>query len=209
MSFFSPPIRRFLLAGGAVMVMVGSAVGIAAAQSTPTPTGQTQPGAQAFVDALAKRLNISTATLQQAISQARTDVGLPAGNTLPGFGRGGHGPGFGPDLTAAAQSIGISVDQLRQELPGKSLAQVAQAHGKNPTDVATAMKNAANQRIDQEVTSGKLTADQATQQKQQIAQRIDQQINQAVPQGGPANGATGTRPQPNGARPTPSPTPHA
>jgi hypothetical protein len=39
-------------------------------------------------------------------------------------------------------------------LPGKSLAQVAQAHGKNPNDVATALKNAAQQRIDQEVTAG-------------------------------------------------------
>jgi DNA-binding transcriptional regulator YdaS (Cro superfamily) len=185
-------VRRGLVAGVAVLVLASAAVGIAAAQATPTPNpngaAQVQARSQAFLDALAKRLNISTSALQQAISGARTDVGLPAGNTLPGFGRGpgGRGPGgFGGELDAAAQAIGISAQQLRQELPGKSLAQVAQAHGKNPADVATAMKNAAHQRIDQAQSAGKLTADQATQRKQQVDQRIDQMLNQVVPQGGP------------------------
>jgi len=41
---------------------------------------------QAFVDALAKRLNITSANLQTAITQARSDAGLPAGD---GFGGGG------------------------------------------------------------------------------------------------------------------------
>jgi hypothetical protein len=49
----------------------------------------------------------------------------------------------------AAQAIGISPQQLRQEIPGKSLAQVAEAHGKNSADVASALKTAANQRVDQ------------------------------------------------------------
>jgi hypothetical protein len=49
----------------------------------------------------------------------------------------------------AAQAIGITPEQLRQQLPGKSLAQVATDHGKNPADVATALKTAANARIDQ------------------------------------------------------------
>ena len=204
----SRSLRRGLIAGAAVLVLAGAAVGIASAQSAPTPTTTSQPAAkaQAFLDALAKRLNVSTSTLQQAISQARTDVGLPAGNTLPGgFGHQGRGPGgprgFGAELNAAAQAIGISADQLRQELPGKSLAQVAQAHGKNPTDVATALKNAAHQRIDQAVSAGQLTADQATQRKQQIDQRIDQMINQVLPQGGQGG--------PRGPRPSPSATPGA
>ena len=72
--------------------------------------------------------------------------------------------------------------QLQQELPGKSLSAVATAHGKNPADVATALKNAAHTRIDQQFTAGRLTADQATQQKQQADQRIDQQMTEVVPQ---------------------------
>jgi hypothetical protein len=58
---------------------------------------------------------------------------------------------------------------------------VAQAHGRNPADVATALKNAANQRIDSEVTAGELTADQAAQRKQMVDQHIDQAMNEAVP----------------------------
>jgi hypothetical protein len=188
MSLFSSSARRAIAAGGAVVLLGGSAVGIAAAQTSPTPTppptaqsGQARTnGAQAFVDALAKRLNISSASLQTAIDQARADVGAPADG---GF---GHRPGGrgGPrgDLTAAAQAIGISVDQLRQEVPGKTLAQVAQAHGKDPAAVATALKNAAHTRIDQEVADGHLTADQAATRKQQVDTRIDQQMTDAVPQ---------------------------
>ena len=182
-------IRRSLAAGGAVLLLGGSAVGIASAQTAPataTPeAGQTQPGYQAFVDALAKRLGISSATLEAAIGQARTDVGLPAAG---GFGPGHAGPGGpgggGTDLSAAATAIGIPVTQLRQELATKSLAEVATAHGRNPADVATALKNAAHQRIDQEVATGRLTADQATQAKQQADQRIDQHMTQVGLPGG-------------------------
>ena len=195
MSALFKSTRRVLLATCAVLVVGTLAVGVAAAQATPTPTGQAQPGYQAFVDALARRLGVTSANLQQAISQARTDVGLPAnGQGFPGGPGGGRGGrGGGADLTTAAQAIGISADQLRQELPGKSLAQVAQAHGKNPTDVANALKNAANQRIDQDVSAGRLPADQAAQRKQQAGQRIDQLMNAVRQQGGPGGqgGQTG------------------
>jgi hypothetical protein len=87
----------------------------------------------------------------------------------------------GVALGVAAQAIGITPQQLRTELPGRSLAQVAQAHGKNPADVATALKNAANQRIDAEVAAGELTADQAAQRKQMVDQHIDQAMNEVVP----------------------------
>jgi hypothetical protein len=55
-------------------------------------------------------------------------------------------------IAVAAQSIGITPEQLRAELPGKSLAQVAEAHGKSPADVAAALKKAADARIDAHMT---------------------------------------------------------
>jgi ElaB/YqjD/DUF883 family membrane-anchored ribosome-binding protein len=183
-------IRRAAVAGAAVLVLGGAVVGIAAAQAQPatTPSGQ-QSGYQRFIDALAKRLNITSQNLETAITEARSDAGLPAGGQgfRGGFGHGGRGPrgGFGLELGAAATAIGITPEQLRSELPGKSLAQVAQAHGKTGSDVATALKNAANQRIDQAVSAGRLTADQANTRKQDAAQRIDQLVNQVMPQGGP------------------------
>ena len=197
-SILSTPGRRVVLGLGATVILVGAAVGIAAAQQSPAPgapgggqTAQNRPGYQAFIDALARRLNIPSSQLTQAISQARSDVGLPANGGFPGRpGRGGRGPGFGPGLAAneAAQAIGITVQQLRTELPGKSLAQVAQAHGKDPNAVATALKNAVHQRIDQAVANGRLTADQANQFKTMADQRIDQRMNQVVPQGRPGRG---------------------
>src|SRR4051794_36304061 len=92
----SRTLRHGLLAGGAVLVLGGAAVGIANAQAQPTPTPnaaqQQRPNrGQAFLDALAKRLNIPTADLQAAITQARTEAGLPAAGG-PGFGFPG-GPG--------------------------------------------------------------------------------------------------------------------
>src|SRR5205809_2666737 len=148
-SLFS--LKRTLAVGCAVLVLGGAAVGVASAQTaptTPTPgaqSAQSQSNYQAFMDALAKRLNVTTSALQTAISGARSDVGLPADG---GFGPSGHGDRAGGrdvDLNAAATAIGIPVTQLQQELATKSLADVATSHGKSATDVANALKNAAHQ----------------------------------------------------------------
>jgi hypothetical protein len=195
MTAFPHSFRRGLVALGAVAVLGGAAVGIAAAQTQPTTpaAGQAQSGYQKFIDALAQRLGTTSAKLETAIGQARTDSGLPArGQGFP-FGPGGRGKGGprggGVDLNAAATAIGITPQQLHTELPGKSLADVAKAHGKTAADVSTALKNAAHTRIDQAVTAGRLTTDQANTQKTTIDQRIDQLVNQVVPQRGTGTGA--------------------
>jgi len=61
--------------------------------------------------------------------------------------------------------------------------------------VATALKNAANTRIDQAVSANRVTADQANTQKTNIDQRIDQLVNQVVPQGFPGRGGPGGQQQ--------------
>ena len=191
-----PSLRSTLLAGGAVLILGGSAVGIAAAQSAPaTPTTQ-QSGYQKFLAALANNLHIDQTQLQSAITQSRTDAGLPAGNTFPGGGhRGGPGgPGglrgaMALELQTAADFLGVQPQQLRTDLQTKSLTQLATDAHKNPADLGNALKTAANTRIDQAVTAGKLTADQAAQAKTRVAQRIDQAMTQVMPQ------------RPNGAGP--------
>lgn len=185
-------MRRAVVAGAAVLVLGGSAVGIAAAQTQPTttPTAQRQSQYQAFIDALAKRLNISSQTLETAVTQARQDAGLPANGPFPGGGRGPRG-GFRIDFNAAATAIGITPQQLHTELAGKSLAQVAQAHGKTANDVATALKNAAHQQIDTQASARNTPADQVATQKTQADQRIDQLVNQVMPQGGFGKGQGG------------------
>jgi hypothetical protein len=189
----STTLKRIVAAGAAALVLGGAAIGLAYAQATPTtPTpspGVTRPAPsqehQRYLDALAKRLGITTEQLKEAMAAARSDAGLPA--DADGYGHGGH---RGVALGVAAQAIGITPQELRQELPGKSLAQVAQAHGKNPADVATALKNAANARIDHEVTVGEATADQAAQRKQMADQAIDQAMTRvwSPPGAAPAAG---------------------
>jgi polyhydroxyalkanoate synthesis regulator phasin len=179
-----------VIAAGAVLVLGGSAVGIAVAQPAPSTTPGAQSSAyQKFIDALATKLGVSSATLQQDIAQVRQDQGLPANGGFPGRGPGGPRGGFGPfNAQVVATTLGITPQQLRTELAGKSLAQVAQAHGKTGADVATALKDDANKRIDDEVSSGRITADQGNQRKTAIGTRIDQLVNQVMPAGGPAGG---------------------
>ena len=109
-------------------------------------------------------------------------------------GPGGPRGGFGIDFNTAATFLGVTPQQLRSELPCKSMAQLATAAGKNPTDLDTALKNAANAQITAAVTAGKLTADQGTARTTAVDARIDTLINQVMPaagQGGPG--------RPNGA----------
>jgi hypothetical protein len=204
-------------AAGAAVVLGGAAFGVAAAQ-TPTPATPTRPAGAAqvapdqreeqFLTALASKLGVTVDRLRQAVDETRQSLGLPdrggfggpGGHGGPGGpgGPGGFGRG-GPSFTAAAQAMGISVDQLRQELPGKTLADVARAHNVDPNAVASALKTAAASRIDQDVTAGRLTADQASQAKQQANTRIDQQMTQQQPTGGPGRPAG----QPGSPRATP------
>jgi hypothetical protein len=181
-------VKRGLVALGTAVVLGGAAVGVVAAQ-TPTPTRPAQgtpgPGQRAqqedqFLAAVAGKLGVTVDKLKQAISDARKDLGLPERG--PGFGFGG--PGGPVSFDVAAQAIGITADQLRQELPGKSLSDVAKAHNVDPAKVATALKNDAATRIDQAVNDGRLTADQAAQRKQQENSRIDQMLTQQAPVGG-------------------------
>src|SRR5688572_24304592 len=90
-------LKRALAGGGAVLVLSAAASGVAWAQtptSTRTPTPQTTPTTpppqgtpgprdggqrmQQFWEAVARRLGVTPDRLQQAISEARTELGLPA-----------------------------------------------------------------------------------------------------------------------------------
>src|SRR5205823_2310825 len=127
--------------------------------------------------------------------------GRPSG---PGFGKGPAGV-LGSATNAAAQAIGITLDQLRQELPGKSLADVAKAHNVDAKKVSDAIKADLNAHIDQAVANKRLSADQAAQAKQRASDQVDQMMTRQVPQR-PPNGRPGPPGQPgqSGARPGPA-----
>lgn len=196
-----PTLKRALAAGGAAVLLGGAAFGVVSAQQatpTPGPTAPANSGQQQFLTTLASKLGIPVDKLQQAISDTRQQVGANGPGPLggPGGPRGGRpgqlvrGAVLGHELQIAAQAIGITPAQLRQELPGKTLTQVAQAHNVDPGTVANALKSDAENRINQAVSNGRLTADQGNQAKQRVDNRIDQAMNQTVPQnvGGGPNG---------------------
>jgi len=158
--------------------------------TTAAGTNAQDPREQ-YLAAVAKKLNVTTDQLKQAMDQARQELGLPDRPGGPG-GPGHGGPGLGFD--AAAKAIGISTDQLRQELPGRSLTDVAKAHNVDPSVVAEALKAAAAAHLDQDVGEGRITADQAAQMKQGLSDRINQMMTRQVPADAPMRGERGQPP---------------
>jgi len=190
-SFF---IKRALLAGAAVLVLGGAAVGIAAAQTQPsTPT---QNPREKYLEALANRLDITTDQLKQAVTGARQDLGIPDRPQRPrrpnpnatpgprGF-RGFPGPGIpgrgpavgaflGKELQAVATLFKTTPDALRAELPGATLAELATKHGVGTPDVVNTIVKTASEQFDQAAQSGRIPADRVTQFKQRISERVQE-----------------------------------
>ena len=182
------PLKRTAAAVAGAVVLVGAGIGVVNAQQAPAPNTPTtgQNARSQFPAALAHRLNISTAQLQQALAGARQDLGLPA--TPPNGGAGGVGF-FGRRpamhlrgaLMPVATLFGETPQQLRAELPGNSLADLAAKHNHTANDVVSALTNAASQRIDQAVSAGHLTSDRANQLKSNLSQRINRIVNFKFP----------------------------
>jgi len=88
------------------------------------------------------------------------------------------GVAFKASLEEIAKAIGITVEQLRQEWPGKSLAQVAQAHGVSRDTLIQRLTAAATARIDKAVTENKITAEQATNMKARLPEFLAKTVDQ-------------------------------
>lgn len=91
-------------------------------------------------------------------------------------------PGLSNLLQDAAQAIGIPLDQLRQELPGKSLAEVAKAHSVSRDTLVSKLVAAETARIDDAVAKGRLTADQAARSKSRLSEAIGKAVDRTTPQ---------------------------
>jgi hypothetical protein len=106
----------------------------------------------------------------------------PGGPGSPGFGGPGrHGPGGpggpgGPDdvMGSVAKALGVSTDRLFSELrDGKTLAQVAKAHGKSLAEVKSAVADALRKRLDRAVERGDLTRSQADDIQSHLSDMLD------------------------------------
>ena len=156
---------------------------------TPKLQEAVKSAANDEVDAAVQRGDL---TQQQAdkIKQGIANGKLPGFNG-PLFGDHGHGKKgfefgfgfFGADSTRLADFLGITQDQLKTELraDNATLASVAQAHGKSRDDLKSFLTAQAKEQLDQAVSSGKLTQQQADSMLAALQSRLDTLIDHAPP----------------------------
>jgi len=83
---------------------------------------------------------------------------------------------------AAADYIGVSVSELQTDLKaGKSLADIATAHGKTVDGLVTALTAQEKQRLDAAVTAGAITAAQAQTIYSDLTKRVTDLVNKTRP----------------------------
>ena len=189
--------RKAKIAVGAAALLGAASAGAAvAASQDSSPSSESK----AVIDDAAKQLGISSSKLSDALKKAlsdRVDAAVAAGrvtkaegdalkariqaNDFPIFGghRGGGGRHeFLGRLDSAAAYIGITEAQLRTELEnGKSLAQVAQAHGKSVDGLIAALVAAAKDKLDKAVSAGRLTKAQETEMLGLLKDRVTSIVN--------------------------------
>ncbi|MDP3714723.1 MAG: hypothetical protein Q8R60_19835 [Mycobacteriales bacterium] len=178
------------LGGLATGVVLAPAMATAATSETSTATAVGDRVTR-IKDALKGLVTDKTLTQAQADKVATTLAeSLPPGGP-GGRGRGhgpdgrGHGPGgrgFGAGLDAAATAIGITEAELKAQLAaGKALAQVAEANDVSKADLIAALVKAAEAKLAQAVTDGKITQAQADERKATLTARITESVDKVRP----------------------------
>ena len=158
-----------------------------------------------MIDDAAAQLGIPSAKLSDALKKAladRIDAAVAAGRLtktegdklkqriqsgdFPLFGRGfhhrfGH---FGPfsGLNRAASYLGLTEAQLRTELgSGKTLAQIAEDHGKSADGLVDALVAAAKKKLDDAVSAGHMTQAEEDEMLSGLKERITNLVNARLP----------------------------
>jgi predicted DNA-binding protein (UPF0251 family) len=178
--------RSHIIAGAAVAAAIAGGTAIAATTNDTRPeqavladaakrlgvgTGELRSALSQAEDA-----QLDAAVKAGRLTQAQADEmkqHRQAEGTVLGF---GHGPGPGPDgfdhpggppgggpflPDDAAKALGISPMSLMRQLhSGKTLAAIAEAHGKSLDDVQAAVKQAATDRLDADLKAGRITKEQ-------------------------------------------------
>lgn len=194
--------RKLVIAAGAgslVLVVAGlGAAGAIAASRMLSPGEESK----AVIDDAAAQLGVEPSALSEALKQAlenRIDEAVEQGRLTEEqadrlkerlesseypmlFGMGpGRGHGFGGRhghfghfgvLEAAASYLGMTEEELREELRDKTLGEVAEEKGKTPAGLVNELVAAQTKRIDDAVDEGKLTDEQAARLKAGLEERM-------------------------------------
>jgi hypothetical protein len=207
-------LRHRLAIGGVALTFAAAGGGAyAASQSSGNPQS-------AFVNDVAKRLNVSPQRLTAAVKAAMIDRlnaavkdgrltqaqanaikqhierGFAPPFLFEPFGHAGFlgPPGFfGGPFAGAASYLGLTDTQLFYELrSGHSLAQIAKARGKSVAGLERAMAAAIKSRLDRAAAAGRITKSQEQRILSMMSSRLRDLINRTGP---------GLLPGPPGANP--------
>lgn len=171
---------------------------------TPTPTPAKSQAAslwQDWLNRVARILGVTTDRLTDAFKQASRETVQQAvqegkltqdqANRIlqridqgqffvgPFFGKGGPAVHFlYRHLDALAGFLGMNTADLMNELrSGKSLAQIAQEHGKSRDELKTFLTQQFDQAIDRLVQQGRLTQEQANNAKSRFQSNLDRLVD--------------------------------
>ncbi|SDD24229.1 hypothetical protein SAMN05660690_3756 [Geodermatophilus telluris] len=184
--------KKIVLAATAgVLALTGLGLAVPAmADEEETGTTEATTAEDRIRDALSGLVDDGSISQEQADEVATTlsDAGLG--------GHGGHGWFRGFDLSVAAETLGLSEDDLRTalEADGASLASVAADQGVAVEDLVAALTAAAREHLDEAVADGRLTQEQADERAADIEGWITERVNDtdtdtdADTDGGPRGG---------------------
>ena len=142
----------------------------------------------AMVAEATARIEAALAELPDRITDLVNREGLPERNGPGEGGFGGGGPGGpgerGPGLNAAAEAIGITVEDLRTAVRGgDTIAEVAAANDVDVQTVIDALVAEATTRVDAAVADGELTEAEAVERKADLVEHITAMVNGERPEG--------------------------
>jgi hypothetical protein len=194
--------RTLILCAVAAAVVVGAGAAVAAGKDVFDPEQERE----AFQAAVAEKLGVTTAELENAYKAAALEQldaavadgrltkehadaireRIEAGDFLgPHFGF-GFGPKHhlegGPGLEGAADYLGLTEAELHERLRnGQTLAEIAEAEGKSVSGLEQALLTAAKARLDEAVADGRITAAQRDELLERVEAKIDALVNGEAP----------------------------
>ena len=98
--------------------------------------------------------------------------------------RPGHrhvGPGARGILGGAAHYLGLTKEELREQLPGTSLSALAAKQGKSVEGLKAAMIAPSKEKLAKAVAAGRITQARADQALERLAHRIDRLVSKTFP----------------------------
>ncbi len=166
-------MRKKLIIAGATgaLTLAGLGVALPALADDDTPAAGAS-SEDRIRDALAGLVDDGSITQEQADEVA---------STLDDAGIGSHGPrgGGGLGLSTAAETLGMTEDELRTALEADdaSLATVAEAQGVAVDELVAALVQAQTDRIEQAVTDGDLTREEADERLADLEERVTERVD--------------------------------